>query len=408
MAPRLISVHAPPLVYHPRYSCPWPRTHRFPMWKFKDLYSVLQRQRWFEPALVHKPPPLPASAFTAVHDEAYYRAFVDGGLDADAARRIGFRGEISKPELIERTQLEVAGTVLTAKLALRHGLACNCAGGTHHAHRGHGSGFTILNDLAVAAAWARREGGVRRVAIVDLDVHQGDGTAAIFADEPDVFTFSMHCGKNFPFRKSASDLDVDVPPGTTDGAYLSLLREALPEVRRASRARPPLHPFPPPRSLGAPAPPSHPLIVFVHSRNPPDPSATPRAHQHPRCCAARARSWCCTTPASTCTSATSSAGSASRTRASGSATWRWSTRAWPPACRSPPSSAAATTTTRSRWRGGTRSSCARRRTSGGRGALALGGAARRRRARARRRPVAAAGVAALPLAPRWACHDNTK
>ena len=88
MAPPRITAHAPPLVYHPRYSCPWPRTHRFPMWKFKDLYSVVQRQRWFEPALVHRPPPLAASAFTAVHDEDYYRAFVDGGLDDDAARRI--------------------------------------------------------------------------------------------------------------------------------------------------------------------------------------------------------------------------------------------------------------------------------------------------------------------------------
>ena len=312
MAPPRITAHAPPLVYHPRYSCPWPRTHRFPMWKFKDLYSVVQRQRWFEPALVHRPPPLAASAFTAVHDEDYYRAFVDGGLDDDAARRIGFRGEISKPELIERTQLEVAGTVLTAELALRHGLACNCAGGTHHAHRGHGSGFTILNDLAVAAAWARREGGVRRVAIIDLDVHQGDGTAAIFADEPDVFTFSMHCGKNFPFRKSVSDLDLDVPPGTTDGAYLTLLREALPEVRR------PCGPSRSPRGRHA-APPT------LASDPSPFPCSLDLAERSAlpgwcRCFGARALSSCCTTPASTCTSATSSAGCSSRTPASGSAT----------------------------------------------------------------------------------------
>uniref|UniRef100_A0A7S4F1X1 Histone deacetylase domain-containing protein n=2 Tax=Chrysotila carterae TaxID=13221 RepID=A0A7S4F1X1_CHRCT len=135
-----------------------------------------------------------------------------------------------KPALIDRTRLECAGTVLTAQLALEHGLACNLAGGTHHAHRSFGSGFTILNDLAVAAARIRATTEVRRVAIVDLDVHQGDGTAAIFADEPDVFTMSMHCGKNFPFRKQVSDLDVDVEVGTGDIDYLRLLRGALEQV----------------------------------------------------------------------------------------------------------------------------------------------------------------------------------
>ena len=230
-------MRAPPLVYHPRYSCPWPAAHRFPMWKFADLFDLVQRQPWYSPALVHTPPPLPSSAFTAVHEEAYYRAFSAGALDDEAARRIGFRGLIANPALIERTKLEVAGTVLATKLALRHGIACNCAGGTHHAHRTHGSGFTILNDLAVASAWARRELGVERVAIIDLDVHQGDGTAAIFAAVPQVFTFSMHCGKNFPFRKCASDLDLDLPPGTGDAEYLARLRDALPTVLRRSAAQ---------------------------------------------------------------------------------------------------------------------------------------------------------------------------
>ena len=230
-------MRAPPLVYHPRYSCPWPAAHRFPMWKFADLFDLVQRQPWYSPALVHTPPPLPSSAFTAVHEDAYYRAFSAGALDDEAARRIGFRGLIANPALIERTKLEVAGTVLATKLALSHGIACNCAGGTHHAHRTHGSGFTILNDLAVASAWARRELGVERVAIIDLDVHQGDGTASIFAAVPQVFTFSMHCGKNFPFRKCASDLDLDLPPGTGDAEYLARLRDALPTVLRRSAAQ---------------------------------------------------------------------------------------------------------------------------------------------------------------------------
>ena len=107
-----VAMRAPPLVYHPRYSCPWPAAHRFPMWKFADLFDVVQRQRWYSPALVHTPTPLPSSAFTAVHQEAYYRAFSAGILDDDAARRIGFRGEIANPALIERTKLEVAGTEL--------------------------------------------------------------------------------------------------------------------------------------------------------------------------------------------------------------------------------------------------------------------------------------------------------
>ena len=225
----------PPLVYHPQYSCQWPREHRFPMWKFADTFAVLKRQRWFTMSRVHTPLPLPDAAFTAVHDASYYRAFCEGRLDEAAARRIGFRDELQKPALIQRTKLECAGTVRAAQLALEHGMACNVAGGTHHAHRDFGSGFTILNDLAIAAVWARRHGWARRIAIVDLDVHQGDGTASIFASEPEVFTLSMHCGKNFPFRKAVSDLDVDVPVGTSDSAYLAMLRAALPAALRDFR-----------------------------------------------------------------------------------------------------------------------------------------------------------------------------
>ena len=137
---------------------------------------------------------------------------------------------MSKEELILRTRLEVSGTVRTVELALEHGIAANLAGGTHHAHRSFGSGFTILNDLAIAARWAQREAGVQRIAIVDLDVHQGDGTATIFAGDDSVFTLSMHCGSNFPFRKATSDLDVDVPRDTADKEYLALLSDTLPGV----------------------------------------------------------------------------------------------------------------------------------------------------------------------------------
>jgi acetoin utilization deacetylase AcuC-like enzyme len=132
--------------------------------------------------------------------------------------------------LANRTVHAVGGTLLTARLALEHGLACNSAGGTHHAHPGFGSGFCIFNDLAVTAAMLLRENTVNSVLVIDLDVHQGDGTAAAFRDEPRVFTFSMHCQENFPFRKVMGDLDIPVPAGTGDEGYMDRLTEVLPDL----------------------------------------------------------------------------------------------------------------------------------------------------------------------------------
>ena len=220
-----------PLVYHPAYSCPWPSSHRFPMGKFADLHRVLRNLGLATADTIHKPTESPPHEwFENVHDRSYYRAFLAGNLGEAQERRIGFREETRRSPLIARTRLECSGTVRTVQLALEHGLAANLAGGTHHAHHDFGSGFTILNDLAIAATWARGHTSVRRVAVVDLDVHQGDGTAAIFRNDDDTFTMSMHCGANFPFRKQASDLDVDVPRGTGDRGYLQMLREHLPAV----------------------------------------------------------------------------------------------------------------------------------------------------------------------------------
>lgn len=226
----------PPFVYHPSYSCAWPSAHRFPMWKFKDLHSTLSSLGLVTPSNLHMPRSDPPHEwFTAVHDPDYYEAFLEGALEPAAARRIGFNEEMRKDGLILRTRLEVSGTIKTVQLALEHGLAANLAGGTHHAHASFGSGFTILNDMAVAARWAQRETAARKIAIVDLDVHQGDGTATIFQGDDSVFTFSMHCGTNFPFRKAESDLDIDVPKGTADRAYLAMLRDALPSLLAAQR-----------------------------------------------------------------------------------------------------------------------------------------------------------------------------
>eukprot|EP00904_Undaria_pinnatifida_P009325 jgi/Undpi1/5522/HiC_scaffold_2.g00800.m1 len=167
----------------------------------------------------------PHEWFETVHDPDYYRGFLAGTLDEKAMRRIGLPYSES---LVDRTLLEVSGTVLAARLALKFGLACNLAGGTHHAHKGFGSGYTILNDLAVASRVVQGDGTASKVTIVDCDVHQGDGTAAIFADDPSVRTVSFHCQDNFPANKQRSDIDIGFPSAAGDEDLLSALRRVLP------------------------------------------------------------------------------------------------------------------------------------------------------------------------------------
>ncbi|KAJ9531724.1 hypothetical protein QJQ45_021872 [Haematococcus lacustris] len=181
---------------------------------------------------VHRPLDLPTEAqLELVHSQEYLHAFLHGRLDEQRMRRIGLGAEaIRSPVLIKRTLAEVAGTLLTARLALRCGLAVNTAGGTHHAHPAHGSGFCILNDLATTAKVLLAEGAVSRLLVVDLDVHQGDGTAVCLADEPRAFTFSMHCESNFPARKATSDLDIGLPDGCADAQFMACLGRTLPEL----------------------------------------------------------------------------------------------------------------------------------------------------------------------------------
>jgi len=163
----------------------------------------------------------------SVHDPAYVQSFLTGTIERDAVRRIGLPWSEG---LVTRTRTAVAGTLLTCELALEHGLACNTAGGTHHAHRAFGSGFCIFNDIAVSARTLIDRGQADHVLIIDLDVHHGDGTATIFHDEDRVFTFSMHCGKNFPAKKPASDRDVALNKGVGDSEYLDTLNKHLPEL----------------------------------------------------------------------------------------------------------------------------------------------------------------------------------
>lgn len=178
---------------------------------------------------------VPIEHLCLAHDVAYVKNFLDGCLDAGQTRRIGFGNIVNCPKLINRTQAEVAGTLLTAELALNHGLAVSTAGGTHHAFRAAGSGYCILNDLAVTTEILLHRGLVKRVLILDLDVHQGDGTAAIFEDRKDVFTLSVHAAQNFPARKQRSHLDIALPDGTEDEAYLKLIAESLPQILRSFR-----------------------------------------------------------------------------------------------------------------------------------------------------------------------------
>jgi len=178
---------------------------------------------------VYQPGAPPQDWIERIHTPRYVAAYTQGTLDAKAQRRIGLPWS---PNLVKRTCTAVGGTILTAKLALSHGIACNTAGGTHHAFPDYGSGFCIFNDLAIAAQILLDQGWVQRLLIFDLDVHQGDGTAWIFRNDPRVFTFSMHCEVNFPRLKQISDLDVPLPEGTEDAAYLRQVHAYLPDLLR--------------------------------------------------------------------------------------------------------------------------------------------------------------------------------
>ena len=224
-----------PLVSHPAYSTPLPQEHRFPMAKFRLLVDHLRQLDLLRDDHLHQPLPIPRRWLELVHPRNYHEAFSRQRLSAAEARRIGLP---ATPGVIRRSWLAVGGTVLTARLALQHGLACHLAGGTHHAFATAGSGFCIFNDVAVAARVLLNEGIVKRILVVDLDVHQGDGTATLFAGDPRVFTFSAHAESNFPLRKATSDWDLPLPDGMEDEPYLAAVGGLLPDL--LSEVRPDL------------------------------------------------------------------------------------------------------------------------------------------------------------------------
>ena len=203
---------------------PLPDGHRFPMEKYRLLREALVERRLLMPQEVHEAPAVELDDLLRVHAAEYVDAVMNGTLPDEAVKRIGFPWS---EQLVRRCLASVGGTVAAAEMALLRGAAGNLAGGTHHAHRDAGSGYCVFNDIAVAARRLLDAGKVQRVLVFDVDVHQGDGTAGIFADDPRVFTCSLHGEKNFPMRKATSDLDVALPDDTGDAAYLEALADTL-------------------------------------------------------------------------------------------------------------------------------------------------------------------------------------
>ena len=224
----MLSNHSPlntrlPLVYHPNYSFSFDPKHRFVMSKFANLFNEVKSMGLIGDNLVQPELGSP-SPLELVHCEDYIWDLWRNQLDDKAMRRIGLPWS---EQLMARTFTAPLGTLKTAELALKHGVACHLAGGTHHAHYDFGSGYCMVNDLAFTSTTLIQQGKVNNVLIFDLDVHQGDGTAAMLKHNPYVFTCSIHCEKNFPFRKHDSDLDIGLENHLEDDEYLNIVQETL-------------------------------------------------------------------------------------------------------------------------------------------------------------------------------------
>ncbi len=214
------------------YAIPLPEGHRFPIAKYGLLREAIVAEGVVPAGYVHDPARAPLEDVRRVHDAAYLDRLLGGTMPAAEQRTVGFPWSEA---LVERSFRASGGTLEAAERALTAGIAMNLAGGTHHAFASHGEGFCVLNDVAIAVRALRARGRIRRAAIVDLDVHQGNGTHALFAEDEETFTFSMHGRRNYPFRKVPGRLDVELEDGTGDTEYLERLADALPEVLARSR-----------------------------------------------------------------------------------------------------------------------------------------------------------------------------
>ena len=215
------------IAYHPLYAHPLPEGHRFPMAKYDVLPQQLLYEGTCTKANFFEPNPVTKKHVLACHDASYVDELLTLSLSPRAVRKIGF--PLSKA-LVQRELVIAQGTITASLQALKHGVAMNIAGGTHHAFSNRGEAFCLLNDQAIAARYLQSNGFVRNILIVDLDVHQGNGTAEIFKGDASVFTFSMHGKANYPFKKEISDLDIALETNTTDAQYLAILKNTLPQL----------------------------------------------------------------------------------------------------------------------------------------------------------------------------------
>lgn len=215
------------IAYHPAFMHVLPEGHRFPMIKYELLYGQLLYEGVVDEAAFFQPGLLSQEHLHGVHDSVYTQRLLQLKLSEKEIRRIGF--PLTKA-LVDRELYIVQGTVTAAEIALSHGIAFNVAGGTHHAGSHWGEGFCLLNDQAVAAHFLLEKHHLHRILMIDLDVHQGNGTAEIFSEDNRVFTFSMHGQNNFPFHKEQSDLDIGLPDGTNGDAYLTFLQQQLEQL----------------------------------------------------------------------------------------------------------------------------------------------------------------------------------
>ena len=217
-----------PIVHSPAYDAKFPIGHRFPMSKYKVLAEVLIRDGLATAKSFHVPAPAPENWVKLAHDATYVDQVFAFNVPQAIQKLVGF--DMTKKAII-RAQCATTGTVIAAQMALESGVACNTAGGSHHAGPQHGAGFCTFNDVAVAAHVLLADGVIKNALVVDLDVHQGDGTAAIFEQDDRVFTMSLHADKNYPHPKQKSDLDVPLADGAEDHVYLKKLALALEQIR---------------------------------------------------------------------------------------------------------------------------------------------------------------------------------
>lgn len=209
------------------YKYQLPEGHRFPMEKYELIPAQLLYQGIIRQEQFFEPKPLEEKWILRTHCPDYWQSLKALTISPKAARKIGFP---MSSNLIERGRVIAQGTIDCALYAMKYGVAMNVAGGTHHSYKDHGEGFCVLNDFAIASNYLLDKKLVEKILIVDLDVHQGNGTAKIFEEEPRVFTFSMHGSKNYPLHKEQSDLDIPLPDGTNDESYLSILKTKLPRL----------------------------------------------------------------------------------------------------------------------------------------------------------------------------------